>query len=229
LGGDGTIIRINDAWQQFAIQNGGDPKTTDVGVNYLEVCQTSTGVDAREAPESYEGLRALLDGEIEEFDLEYPCHAPDQKRWFLMRAVPLAGSISGVVVSHMNVTDAKVIENALRLSEKRFRLATLGTRTALFEQDTNLNYTWVYNSDMPFPDEAALSMADDELLPDEEARIITKIKKRVLREGTDVDEQVQVTIDGQAYTCQMVLEPIIDEEDHIVGLVGAFNGFDPAT
>ncbi|PKN43837.1 MAG: hypothetical protein CVU63_11955, partial [Deltaproteobacteria bacterium HGW-Deltaproteobacteria-20] len=81
----------------------------------MEVCESSKDAAFVEAPQAAAGIRAVLAGEIPEFSLEYPCHAPTEKRWFLMTATPLVshGIIDGAVVSHVQITARKLAEAAL--------------------------------------------------------------------------------------------------------------------
>ena len=51
----------------------------------------ASGDCADEAGEAAAGIRAVLAGETELFSLEYPCHAPDQKRWFNLRVTRFPG------------------------------------------------------------------------------------------------------------------------------------------
>src|SRR5262245_66399256 len=51
--------------------------------------------------------------------IEYPCHSPDEKRWFLMSATPVLGERGGAVVAHTNITERKRVQEALRESESR--------------------------------------------------------------------------------------------------------------
>jgi len=57
----------------------------------------------------------VLAGERDEFVFEYPCHSPDERRWFLMRAVPF--EVDGdrhAVVMHLNVTERREAELAVQ-------------------------------------------------------------------------------------------------------------------
>ncbi len=104
----GNIVMVNRAWEAFA-RNNGDPALmhSGTGQNYLEVCQVACeteGADS-DAARAYQGLRRVLAGEQAHFSMEYPCHAPDQQRWFVMHATRLGGPRPGVVVSHIEVTD----------------------------------------------------------------------------------------------------------------------------
>jgi two-component system CheB/CheR fusion protein len=99
---DGTIQMVNRAWREFAERNG-DPtlRRSGPGTNYLELCRgvASEDVHARRA---VQGLSGVLDGSRPAFMMIYPCHSPEEERWFLMHVGPLGGG--GVVVSHFNIT-----------------------------------------------------------------------------------------------------------------------------
>jgi two-component system CheB/CheR fusion protein len=102
---DGTIRLVNAAWRRFALANG-DPDLTSCGVgsNYLQACGADTSLDGGSVAAAMGGLRGVLDGTLPGFSMEYPCHSPTQKRWFLMHVAPIAGPAFGAVVSHVNVT-----------------------------------------------------------------------------------------------------------------------------
>jgi PAS domain S-box-containing protein len=118
---DGNIIAVNEAWKRFAYENG-DAEAGGVGVNYLDVCRHSQEHDD-EAGKALNGIQGVLEGTLPDFVLEYPCHSPDQQRWFLMSVTPLLGERSGAVVTHTNITERKQIEEALQESEERLELA----------------------------------------------------------------------------------------------------------
>jgi len=114
---DGVIFTVNRAWTQFTAENSAGQVSTPIGVNYLKLCQQSLGPASDEAAAFVDGLRAVLDGEREFFQIEYPCHSPKEMRWFLARVSPLRRRSQsnglaniGAVVSHMNITDRKLIE-----------------------------------------------------------------------------------------------------------------------
>jgi diguanylate cyclase (GGDEF)-like protein len=46
-------------------------------------------------------------------EVEYPCPSPAVNRWFLLRITPLAGDVTGAVMSHVNITRRKMAEQAL--------------------------------------------------------------------------------------------------------------------
>jgi signal transduction histidine kinase len=112
----GRIIAVNRAWSQFALDNDGLPEQTGVGTNYLHVCERAKGHDTEDAGKSFAGLQAVLDGSQPEFRLEYPCHSPTERRWFLLHASPLRCPSGGVVTTHLTITERKLAEEAVRQS-----------------------------------------------------------------------------------------------------------------
>ncbi|HYE36218.1 PAS domain-containing protein [Methylocaldum sp.] len=120
---EGNILAVNQAWQRFARENSPEPGVpvpgTQVGANYLEVCRDSSGVVSAEASSAYTGILGVLKGERESFTLEYPCHAPDQERWFVMQVTPLRAPSGAAVISHTNITERKQAEEMLREADRR--------------------------------------------------------------------------------------------------------------
>ncbi len=118
---DGKIIAVNEAWRGFARENGGAAIADSVGVNYLDVCRRAQERGAGEVKAALVGIQEVLDGARPNFMLEYPCHSPSEKRWFLMSVTPLGGERGGVVVTHTNITARKQAEDAILESEARLR------------------------------------------------------------------------------------------------------------
>ena len=113
LDDDGTILFTNRAWREFASADTGELQ----GVNYFG----TTDVDADEyAGQAVTGIESVISGERDLFTMEYPCHSPDEKQWFLMRVAPLPPEEDGsAVVAHIDITQRKLAElSAERRSEQ---------------------------------------------------------------------------------------------------------------
>src|SRR5271157_5126889 len=118
----GTIIAVNRGWREFAEAN--PPMATNVfeGANYLRVCDTADGPCSEEAALLAAGIRAVMRGQQPSFSLEYPCHSPQEKRWFIARVTRFPGDDSiRIVVAHEDVTHRKLAEEALSVAESRYR------------------------------------------------------------------------------------------------------------
>lgn len=127
----GVILETNTAWRNYALQSGLPSTYDDRGANYLAVCDATTGPDAENAAAVAEGIRAVIGGGLQEFLHDYPCHTPEGRHWYYMRAVRMAGAGPvRVVVSHEEITALKLAEEALKNSQE-----------ALFEQKQSLEET----------------------------------------------------------------------------------------
>jgi diguanylate cyclase (GGDEF)-like protein len=109
----GTIIAVNAAWRMFALDNGGLPETTGVGVNYLDVCERAAAAGSPDAAQVLSGLRLVLAGATVESDHEYACPSPAIGRWFTSRITPVGSPIGGALASHVNISRRKKSEAEL--------------------------------------------------------------------------------------------------------------------
>ncbi|MBS0511687.1 MAG: PAS domain-containing protein [Proteobacteria bacterium] len=117
LAPDGAIVAVNEAWRRFARENGLPRADFAIGQNYLQVCDGATGLGAEAAREAAAGIRAVVEGRSDSFDLEYPCHSPTTMRWFSLHVTPLGlPRRGGVVVMHLDITAQR--QAATRLKEK---------------------------------------------------------------------------------------------------------------
>jgi PAS domain S-box-containing protein len=143
----GTIIRVNRAWRDFAARNrrvdsehvrleSPMDEGSGEGIDYLAVCDRSVGPDAATGAEFAAGIRKVLRGENEQYSLEYPCHSPTEQRWFIGRARRFSvNGLPRILIEHINITELKRTEAALRESEERFRIMADGCPTVMWVTD----------------------------------------------------------------------------------------------
>ncbi|SEM97638.1 PAS domain S-box-containing protein [Halorientalis persicus] len=134
---EGHILFTNSSWGTAGDGTTG-AEADAKGLNYFD------SVDPTEddhAVEAVRGIRRVLDGECEEFTLEYPCHTPEQQRWFLMRATPFTiGDGNFATVAHIDITDRRLAEleaqaNARQAQRERQNLEHLVDRINGLVQD----------------------------------------------------------------------------------------------
>ncbi|MCG2576968.1 HD domain-containing protein [Dechloromonas sp. XY25] len=132
LDGDGLIVAVNEAWRRFSDDNGSRLPCYGIGSNYVEMLErlatasiddsSGSSDDQRIAGAVAAGIRSVLAGHSPKFQMEYPCHAPWEQRWFLLTVTPFpSGSNIRIVVSHENITQLKAAEEQAR--EQGIRLA----------------------------------------------------------------------------------------------------------
>ena len=114
LDSKGEILTVNDAWREYGKANTQTGNIYAEGSNYLDVCERSTLDGDEIAGEVKKGLENVLHRKIEFYSKRYPCHAPHEKRWFLVKAMPLKGSRSGAVVAHENITSEVMAEKRMK-------------------------------------------------------------------------------------------------------------------
>ncbi len=138
LNREGIIIAVNRSWNRFGDENGASAlENAWVGQNYLEVLRNSSGEYAEEAPVVLAGIEAVINGKVDHFSLEYPCHSPSKNRWFLLHVSLLQYENGGVVVSHTDITDRRVSEEAMKKSEEKFRSLSNSVPQHVWTADAN--------------------------------------------------------------------------------------------
>ena len=114
----GSVIATNLAWKRFG-NNVGAARAVPTGVsaNYLAVCDAARGDGSDVAATVAAGIRAVLAGERENFNTAYLCQAPSGARWFDVIVAPMRLAGGGAVVMHVETTERRQAEEALRVSE----------------------------------------------------------------------------------------------------------------
>ncbi len=157
-----------------------------------------------------------------EFEQEYRIVRPDgSERWIWDRSFPIrnpAGDVYRRAGLARDITERKHIQEALRLSEERLRIAIQSSPIVLFNQDLDLRYTWVLNPQLGLYGEAILGKTDADILLPAEAERLTELKRRVLATGTGVREEVLLTCNEEVFYYDLTIEPLRDTAGNIVGI-----------
>lgn len=111
LSPDGTILAANGAWRRFGEDNGAGARCGP-GTNYLRVTQAAVASGDETAEVVLDSLEAVLSGSAPRARLDYPCHSPDEQRWFRLLAATLPGRRE-VLVVHDDISDLVLGESRL--------------------------------------------------------------------------------------------------------------------
>ena len=138
----GRIAAVNAAWRGFAAANDFSGPDAGLGADYLAVCDAAAALGDAAARRVAEGVRTVLENRAERFETEYACHPPDGRRWFRLVATSRSrGRRDGAVLMHVDVTETRLAEEALRDLQSEFlrvaRLSEIGQMTAILADELN--------------------------------------------------------------------------------------------
>lgn len=117
----GRIIFANQAWFNYARENGADEKSAGIGASYLAACDAGAAASP-EATLAARLLREVLSGQKSEGSFEYPCPTPQGMSWYRCIVKSFANpERTMVLLAHENVTDIKQAQRRSEQVEQKFR------------------------------------------------------------------------------------------------------------
>lgn len=115
LGPGGKIMATNQAWRAFAERSVALSRADfgSIGADYLAICNGETGPYGEASQMMAVGIRSVMDGDCEDFELEYMFDGDDAHHWFLARVARFYKQAGCVIIFHEEITDRKRIEEKL--------------------------------------------------------------------------------------------------------------------
>ncbi len=130
----GVIHYVNRPWERFCTDNEGPGDIDWTVFNYLQVCDAAARDGDRYGRLAKEGIEALAAGRKTEHSLEYPCHSPEKKRWFLAHMTALDMEDGRyIVISHHDITQRRLAEEKAEALARTDGLTKVANR-AHFEE-----------------------------------------------------------------------------------------------
>lgn len=137
---EGTILYVNPAWNDYGCRNGLCIPEDWPGKNYIKVCLEAAERGVPDADDVARGIQEVIRGERRDFYLEYPCHGPDSRHWFMMRAVRLHwDGPPRCIISHHEITERKLAEERVEAMAYLDGLTGIANRRYF---DTFLDQEW---------------------------------------------------------------------------------------
>jgi diguanylate cyclase (GGDEF)-like protein/hemerythrin-like metal-binding protein len=136
----GTILSINDAWAQFSHEFMSPPGASGIalGANFLAAWE-GLPADARHsnALSAEEGIRAVLEGQLPRFHLEYCVAASAPQHWRSMSVTPFKGAVlQGAVVAIEDISERVEMQRQVRELASYDPLTKLPNRRLALERLT---------------------------------------------------------------------------------------------
>lgn len=216
----GNLIAVNDAWEHFAIANG-DPQLqhTGVGQNYLQVTRRAAEQGLPEAQRALDGILSVISGSQTMFSMEYPAHCNGNKRWFLLYVTPMNGPQSGVVTTHLEITQQKLTEERLTLLSTALEAAD----NAVIITDKTGMIVWVnpaftrltgytFTQAVGHQSHLANSRTHD-------PRLYTAMWKTILDGQVWHSEIINRHRDGNTYMAEITITPVRDENGEVTHFI----------
>jgi PAS domain S-box-containing protein len=132
----GKILLVNESWRMFAENNPPVLVNVNEGANYLDACYSATGESSYKARHFADMLISVINGKTGNFEFEYECHSPNEKRWFTARVSKFPGEGKArAIIAHENITKQKLSEQAVFQSENLHRLLFEGNPIPMWVYD----------------------------------------------------------------------------------------------
>ncbi len=113
----------------------------------------------------------------------------------------------------------KKAEQLLVRSEERFRVALKGSPITVFNQDRDLRYTWIYNPQNW--QQEAIGKTDAEILGSKQSASLEELKRRVLKTGMPLRQELMIPNRDRTYAFDVSIEPLFDADGNVLGITGA--------
>ncbi len=184
-------------------------------------------IHVEDKPRVMEILQEHLEGRRPLFEAEYRLQDKSGEwQWILTRGRVVERDRGGKPLraagTNLNITDRKRAEQALRLSEERFRALVEGAQDLIFMKDRHLTYTHVnpamarmFGLDVS----AIIGRKDEDFYGEATGGHIKQVDLRVLQ-GESIEEEYTASIRGFQFTLNTVLTPLRDADGTIVGIYG---------
>ncbi|MEP3247868.1 MAG: GGDEF domain-containing protein [Sneathiella sp.] len=130
----GAILYVNDSWDQFATTNNCRQGTNWAGSNYLYICKQAAASGDDYGRKAFHGISAVIDGEYLDYSMEYPCHSPTERRWFMMTVTRLGlRGAEYFIICHRDITARKLSEEQAQQLARTDELTALPNRRSFSE------------------------------------------------------------------------------------------------
>ena len=132
------------------------------------------------------------------------------------------GADAGVVTAIRDITERKQAQTKLAEATRRFEFALRIAPLTLFQQDSDLRYTWIYNPALGYNSELVIGKRDGDLLERaQDAANTEAMKREVMRTGVSERRDMLIHAQGVDRFYDLLVEPLMDQLGSITGVTCA--------
>ncbi|MBF0310370.1 MAG: PAS domain-containing protein [Magnetococcales bacterium] len=147
----------------------------------------------------------------------------EEDQWLSIRVRPyrtVDNVIEGVVIAFVDISEIKQMQENLRLSEERFRVALQNSSLAIVvaNVDERLRYTWIYSTHPRVKVDDYLGKRDDEIGDHPGLQRLLALKQRVLQGVRGEQEIIVLPLPDGLMTCKVSAEPLFHSSGKVIGV-----------
>jgi PAS domain S-box-containing protein len=216
-----VLVNVNEAWQQlfgYSKEEALGKSTTELGINADPTLRSTIldGLAERGSVRDLElplctrsGASVLVHGHIDALEI-------DGEQYLLSAMMDVTAERAAKAERERLLAEEQALNDELRRSEERFRLALKNAPVSLAAMDCDFRYVWAYNQRMATPDEVVGKTVYD-LFP-LEAELLTELNRKVLATGAEVHHGLWVTRPERPLFLDLHMEPMRGEAGDIRGI-----------
>lgn len=172
-------------------------------------------------------LRRVIEDDITLRQYAVDAQTPHGRRNLMLNAHRLPampGYSKLVLLAIHDVTQVREAEAKRASSERSLEIALRGARVMLFNQDTDLRYTWVHGpTEQRELHERIIGKTDAELWPrSDDHQQLMAIKREVLKTKHLIEREITIhDAGGHISYYYLVVEPLYDAKGQLIGITGS--------
>ena len=130
----GEILFVNHSWNIFQGTDSAAESEKWLGTNYIYACEDAASAGDQFGEKAAAGILNVINGDEPNFYFEYASRTNGQRRWFMMHVKPFTLQNNACyVISHQNITERKLAEEAIRSLSRTDPLTNIANRRAMDE------------------------------------------------------------------------------------------------
>ncbi|MBA2549149.1 MAG: PAS domain S-box protein [Burkholderiaceae bacterium] len=221
------ILSVNDSWRSHDCVTAMQDPLSGVGRNFSEVRALVYGGSGQTSREIEEGIRFVLNGGTQIFELDYQGHSGEQERWFRLAVVPVVIDVDRhAVIRQIDITDRKIAEEALLQSQRLTRVVGKVARIGGWSVDARTQ-TLVLSEElrsiygMEASEPTMLEQTAGRIVP-EHHFAAAEAFRLCLSESVPYDIEIEaMTAGGRRFWARVIGQPILDAAGTVIGVQGA--------